>query len=94
MVKRIEIDIPKWKAIIVEGESLINDKNILLDGSNMQDIIRIIRNWNNEYVSNFIEEIYSIKIILDNGEDIFKFYNRFPKDFYKLNEYLEELYER
>ena len=28
MINRIEIDIPNWKAIIVDGESIINDKKI------------------------------------------------------------------
>lgn len=94
MINRIEIDIPNWKAIIVDGESIINDKIINLNNKNIQDIVRIIRNWNNEYKDNYELNIHSIRVITDDFEEVYRFYNKYPNNFINLIKYLEELYDR
>lgn len=94
MVNKIEIMIPNYSAIINEGNCFINDHEINVNKSDIDEIIRIIRDWKQEYKALFAEEIYTIRVITDKDNVVYKFYNAFPKDFYLLSDYLGDLYDR
>ncbi len=94
MVKKIEIDIPGYNAIINDKLCLINGKKIIINENDINDIIRIIRTWKTEYKNKFSEDIFTIKVITDTEEVLYKFNSEFPKDFYLLEKCMENIYDR
>ena len=93
MVK-IEIDLPIYKCVICEGESIINNKKVMVTSNDISDIVRIIRDWKPEYKNTFSQDIYTIKIITDKEEIVHKFFNAFPDDYIMLEKLLGDLYDR
>ena len=94
MVKSIELLLPFYKAIICEGESIINDKKVNVTKNDIDEIVRIIRDWDTEYRNTFSQDIYTIKVITDKGEYVYKFLNAFPDDYYLLEKFIGDLYAR
>lgn len=94
MVKKIEIDIPGYNAIINNKLCLINGKKIITKENDINNIIRIIRTWKTEYKNKFSEDIFTIKVITDTEEVLYKFNSEFPKDFNLLEKCMENIYDR
>lgn len=95
MVEKIKINIPNYIVDIDKDKCIINDKEIYINKEDIDGIIRIIRNWKNEY-RGFIPSgnEYNIVINSDGKEYIYKFINAFPDDFFILNTFLGGLYDR
>jgi len=94
MIKRIEMVLPNYEVIIEENKGLINNMEIHIKDEDIKDIIRIIRNWKKEYKSKTIDNMYSIRVISDSEETVYKFIDDFPDDYYLLEELLGVLYDR
>ena len=94
MIKKIEIKIPNYTAIIKKGKSFINDCEIDVNKTDIDEMVRIIRDWKEEYKARFAEDIYTVRIITDKEDVTYRFYNAFPDDFNLLVDYLGVLYDR
>jgi hypothetical protein len=94
MVDKIEIMIPNYSAIINEGKSFINDREVEVKENDIEEIVRIIRDWKQEYKARFAEDIYTIRVFAEDEEVTYRFYSAFPDDFYLLVDYLGVLYDR
>ena len=92
------MNINKFDVFIDEDSNIciINNKNCVLKSDDIDNIIRIIRNWDYDYSNNKIigEVHYMIKIVYDNREYRYKFDNAFPDNFLELVNYIGGIYER
>ena len=97
MISRIEMFISGYNVLIENNRKcVINDKECVLKSDDIDNIIRIIRNWDYDYSNNKIigEVHYMIKIVYDNHEYRYKFDNAFPDNFLELVNYIGGIYER
>ena len=74
----------------------INNKSIKLNKDDMENIIRIIRNWTHEYTNNKIigESHDYINIYEDNKKYSYVFHNNYPTDMDNLISYIGDMYAR
>lgn len=72
-----------------------NNKEKKIEENFIDELIRIIRCWDNEYYGNNIidSEKFLIKIITDNSTDIIKGNGKYPENYYVFKKLIGELYE-
>ena len=89
-IKIIEISIDVLKETIT-----INNKEKIITKEQIKDLIRIIRNWDNEYHnSNIIDaESFLIKITTDKEIEIIKGKGNYPSNYKMLKEWISDLDE-
>ena len=97
MISRIEMFISGYNVLIENNRKcFINDKECILKSDDIDNIVRIIRNWKYCYNNSklFGESHYIIKVICANEEVIYKFNNDFPDNFLELVRYIGGMYAR
>ena len=92
----MEIDIINYKILIEDDRCIINDKICKLDDSDINNIIRIIRDWDYLYRDDKVigDNQSFIKVFSEDKEYVYKFYNTFPDDFNRLVDYIGGIYDR
>ena len=95
-MKSIRIVLPNNYAMINDYIGIINDKQVLLNEDDINNLLRIIRYWHNEYRNDkFIsKEEYFITINTDDEEETINFNGSYPDDLYILLDFLGDLYDR
>lgn len=90
ITSNLEIYIDISKKIIT-----INNKEKQITIEKIDDLIRIIRTWNNEYINPKIidAESFLIKINTDEGIEIIKGHGDYPNNYNLLKEWISDLYE-
>ena len=96
MIDKIEIKLMNYELVIKENTCYINNKSIKLNKEDMENIIRIIRNWTHEYTNNKIigENHDYINIYEDNKKYSYAFHNNYPTDMDNLISYIGDMYAR
>ena len=98
MIEKIEMNINNFNVLIDKehNKCIINDKECEIKSDDIDNIIRIIRNWDYSYINNKVigESHYIIKIICDDNEYKYRFDNAFPDNFLELVRYIGGIYER
>ena len=96
MIDRIEMDVFNYKVLIENDKCVINEMVCILENDDIDNIIRIIRNWKYEYRNNTIigENHYFINIMSEGKEYVYNFDNEFPDDFKTLVDYIGGIYAR
>lgn len=96
MIDKIEIKLMNYELVIKENTCCINNKSIKLNKDDMENIIRIIRNWTHEYTNNKIigESHDYINIYEDNKKYSYVFHNNYPTDMDNLISYIGDMYAR
>ena len=85
--KMIYIDVINNKVIIDENESSISQAEI-------DELIRIIRNWKEKYTGNIIDsEKFTIKINTNDGVEIIKGESGYPQNYSAFKDWVGSLYE-
>lgn len=96
MINKIEMYLPNYNVIIDNNNAYINDKTLLLNEEDIDNIIREIRAWKEEYKKNALEESdYYIRLY--NNDELVKahlFHGSFPENFNNLLEIVGDLYDR
>ena len=92
----IRIVLPNNYAMINDYIGIINDKQVLLNEDDINNLLRIIRYWHNEYRNDKIisKEEYFITINTDGEEETINFNGSYPDDLYILLDFLGDLYDR
>ena len=95
-MKNIRIVLPNNYAMINDYIGIINDKQVLLNEDDINNLLRIIRYWHNEYRNDKIisKEEYFITINTDDEEETINFNGSYPDDLYILLDFLGDLYDR
>ena len=95
-MKSIRIVLPNNYAMINDYIGIINDKQVLLNEDDINNLLRIIRYWHNEYRNDKIisKEEYFITINTDDEEETINFNGSYPDDLYILLDFLGDLYDR
>ena len=96
MIKEIKMHLPSYEVTLLQKGAIINDKEIVFTKDEFNDIVRIIRLWNNTYysLSAVDMEKYYIIVKTDKDESLIEFIGTFPDDFFCLVNYLGDLYAR
>ena len=96
MVDKIEIKLIDYELIIESNICYINNKTIPLKEEDIDNIIRIIRNWNNNYTNKKVigENNDYIYIYKNNKKYSYTFKNEYPKDIDNLTSYIGDMYAR
>ena len=73
----------------------INNKEKNIDDEDINNLIRIIRNWDNEYKSNKIidGEQFIIKLNTSKGTEVIKGKGDYPKNYHAFKELVGRLYD-
>ena len=95
-MKSIRIVLPNNYAMINDYIGIINGKQVLLNEDDINNLLRIIRYWHNEYRNDKIisKEKYFITINTDDEEETINFNGSYPDDLYILLDFLGDLYDR
>lgn len=95
-MKSIRIVLPNNYAMINDYIGIINGKQVLLNEDDINNLLRIIRYWHNEYRNDKIisKENYFITINTDDEEETINFNGSYPDDLYILLDFLGDLYDR
>lgn len=95
-MKSIRIVLPNNYTMINDYIGIINDKQVLLNEDDINNLLRIIRYWHNEYRNDKIisKEEYFITINTDDEEETINFNGSYPDDLYILLDFLGDLYDR
>ena len=96
MINRIEMELPSYKVSINDGICIINDDEVSITKEDIDNILRTIRLWNNNYIGNGIKED-TYTILLYDGKNIidkYTFDRAFPEDFSLLLEVIGAIYDR
>lgn len=94
MMLYIEMMLPNYVVFINKNNCTINDKKIKISDEDIDNIIRIIRYWDNIYQSDILDGREYFISIRSNHEIMYRFRNKFPSDFNLLINYLGGLYDR
>lgn len=96
MIDKIEIKLMNYKLILENQKCYINNKDIKLNDEDIDNIIRIIRNWNNNYTNNKVigENHDYIYIYKNNHKHSYLFNNNYPSDINNLISYIGDMYVR
>lgn len=96
MIDKIEIKLMNYELIIENKTCHINDKNVILNDYDIDNIIRIIRNWNKEYTNNkIIGENHDYIFIYENNKKYsYLFNNNYPTNINNLVSYIGDMYDR
>ena len=84
MIKKIEMNLPSYEVPLLQKGAIINDKEIVFTKDEFNDIVRIIRLWNNNYyfLSSIDMEKYYIIVKTDKDESLIELMDEFPTDFF------------
>ena len=96
MIDRIEIYLPGYIGILSQENAIINNKNISINEEDIENIIRIIRSWNKNYIAKYLDKnTYRIRLYSDNKMlSEYYFNNLFPDDFDDLIRVIGDIYDR
>ena len=98
MIRKIEMIISNFNVLIDKENNncIINDRECVLKSDDIDNIIRIIRNWDYNYINNKIigENHNMINIICNDNEYKYRFDNAFPDNFRDLVDYIGGIYDR
>ena len=96
MINKIEIKLMNYIVFIKNDICIINNKTINLKKEDIDNMIRMIRNWKELYTNHQIigENHDYINIYENNNKYEYIFHNSYPKDIECLVNYLGEMYER
>lgn len=96
MINKMEIKLVNYVVIIENETCYINNKEIKLNDNDIDNIIRIIRNWNSKYTNKEIisEKIDYINIFENNKKYTYLFDGNYPIDINKLIFYIGDMYAR
>lgn len=93
MINKVEIKLMDYYLIINNNKCQINDKEIIINTKDIDNIIRIIRSWKNLYINNkVIGENKDYIIINDKYKYIFN--NNYPDNINVLVSYIGDMYDR
>ncbi len=96
MINKIEMYLPNYNVIIDDNNAYINDKTLLLNAEDIENIIREIRAWKEDYKKNALEESdYYIRLY--NNDELVKahlFHDSFPENFKNVVDIVGDLYDR
>ena len=94
MIKEIEMFLPNYMVKISNDVCTINDKEIPISGEEIDDIIRILRDWKYIYSSLIPSGEHYYILIKSSKSYEYKFQNSFPDNFSELEDLLGELYAK
>ena len=79
---------------VKNNKVLVNNIEKTISKSKIDELIRIIRNWKEEYLGNIIDsERFMIKINTNDGTDIIKGNGCYPENYSAFKEWIGSLYE-
>lgn len=79
---------------VVKREYSVNESKRMILRSQIEDLIRIIRSWKNEYYSDnsLDREEFTIKIVTDKGEEVLHGKGSYPENYGLFKDWLGEVY--
>lgn len=80
---------------ILKQTIIINDKEKRITENQIDNLIRIIRNWKNEYSNEILidNESFFIKINNNNGYEVIKGIGEYPNNYISLKEWISDFDE-
>jgi len=97
-VKKIEIKISELNIIVNLDEKniLINDKSCRINISDIENLFRIIRGWDNYYIDNNLIDAEEFFVNIFSSDNIEYIYGKgkYPENFNELKRWVEVMYAR
>ena len=85
--KRLLIDCSQRRIIVNERIDFISQNKI-------DDLLRIIRLWKNQYFGNLIDgESFFIKVNMDGNLEIIEGHGKYPNNYLNFKEWISDFYE-